>query len=67
MSEVPTPGIGEAAGLDAGALDDPLVGGFDAVGLDEVVVGDDPRGDVEAGPRDVCLNHALLRRKVGGV
>jgi hypothetical protein len=51
-------GVGEAAGLDAGALDDPVVGGLDAVVVDEVVVGDDPRGDVEAGPGDVGLNHA---------
>src|SRR5690606_3824893 len=51
-------GVGEAAGLDARALDDPLVRGLDAVGVDEVVVGDDPRGDVEAGPGDVGWNHA---------
>ena len=43
------------------ALDDPVGGGLDAVVVDGVVGGDDPRGDVEAGPGDVGLNDAHAR------
>ena len=39
----------EAAGMDTGAFLDPLVGGLDAVLACQIVVGDDPLGDVHAG------------------
>jgi len=46
-----------AALADARALLDPLVAGLHAELLDEVVVGDHPRRDVEAGSRDVGVGH----------
>src|SRR4029077_11270779 len=49
--------FGEAALLDAGALDDPFVGRVHPVLRAEIVVRHAARRDVEAGARDIRVRH----------